>query len=51
VKRFISAAFYRRFGLLPVPEFVEIQPGGGASGMKLSRYDILPQLVRRLRSN
>ena len=50
VKRFISAAFYRRFGLSPDPEFVEIRPGGGASGTLLSRYDILPQLVRRLRS-
>ncbi|MCC6857281.1 MAG: NTP transferase domain-containing protein [Bryobacterales bacterium] len=50
VKRFISAAFYRRFGLSPLPEFVEIRPGGGACGVKLSRYDILPQLVRRLRA-
>ena len=51
VRRFVSTAFYRRFGLSPDPEFVEIRPGGGASGTQLSRYDILPQLVRRLRSS
>jgi hypothetical protein len=51
VRHFISAAFYRRFGLSPDPEFVEMRPGGGASGIRLSRYDSLPQLVRRLRSN
>ena len=51
VREFISAAFYRRFGLSPDPEFVEMRPGGGASGTRLSRYDSLPQLVRRLRSN
>jgi hypothetical protein len=51
VRSFIRAAFYRRFGLSPDPEFVEIRPGGGASGTQLSRYDILPQLVRRLRSS
>ena len=32
VRRFISAAFYRRFGLAPDPEFVEIHPGGGRFG-------------------
>ena len=48
VKQFIRAAFYRRFGLSPDPEFVELHPGGGAAGVRLSRYDALPQLIRRL---
>ncbi|MCU0484046.1 MAG: NTP transferase domain-containing protein [Chloroflexi bacterium] len=49
VKRFIRLAFYRRFGLEPEPEFVEVHPGGGAVGLRLSRHDLLPQLVRALR--
>jgi hypothetical protein len=49
VKRFISSAFYRRFGLTPTPEFVEIRPGGGAVGVKLNRYDSVAQLIQRLR--
>ncbi|MCX6624192.1 MAG: NTP transferase domain-containing protein [Acidobacteria bacterium] len=48
VKRFLRNAFYRRFGLAPDPEFVELHPGGGASGIHLSRFGALPQLVRRL---
>ena len=48
VKRFIRVAFYRRFGLSPAPEFVELHPGGGAVGVRLSRYDALPQLIQRL---
>jgi hypothetical protein len=48
VKRFIQAAFYRRFGIAPEQEFVETHPGGGATGIRLSRYDVLPQLIRRL---
>ena len=48
VKRFLRTAFYRRFGLEPDQEFVEIHPGGGASGIRLSRFDALPQLIRRL---
>lgn len=48
VKRFIRIAFYHRFGLTPNPEFVEISPGAGAVGIRLSRYDVLQQLVRRL---
>jgi hypothetical protein len=48
VESFISAAFYRRFSLRPDPEFVEIHPGGGAAGVRLSRYDALPQLIGRL---
>jgi len=50
VKRFIRLAFYRRFGLAPRPEFVELHPGGGAVGARLSRYDALPQLVQRLQA-
>jgi molybdopterin-guanine dinucleotide biosynthesis protein A len=48
VKQFIRAAFYRRFGIGPDPEFVETHPGGGAVGVRLSRYDALPQLIRSL---
>jgi hypothetical protein len=48
VKRFLRAAFYRRFQLAPSPEFVELHPGGGACGIRLSRYSDLPQLIRRL---
>ena len=50
VKRFLRAAFYRRFGLSPSPEFVELYPGGGATALWLSRYDSLPALIGRLRS-
>ncbi len=49
VKAFISRAFYRRFGLSPEPEFVELHPGGGAVGVRLNRYDAIPQLINRLR--
>ena len=48
VKQFIRMAFYRRFGLSPVPEFVELHPGGGALGWRLNRYDSLPQLIGQL---
>jgi len=50
VKQFLRLAFYRRFGLTPVPEFVELHSGGGASGVRLNRYDALPQLIQRLRT-
>ncbi|MCX7048189.1 MAG: NTP transferase domain-containing protein [Candidatus Sumerlaeota bacterium] len=49
VKRFIRAAFYHRFGLASDPEFVEVHPGGGAVGIRLNRFDLLPRLARRLR--
>ena len=39
---------YRRFGLSPDPEFVEIHPGRGAQGIRLSRYEALAQLIPRL---
>lgn len=51
VRQFISAAFYRRFGLSPHPKFVEVHPGAGAQGARLSRYDLLPQLIQRLRTS
>ena len=50
VAQFIRAAFYRRFGLAPEQEFVEPHPGGGAVGVRLSRLDKLPELIRQLRS-
>jgi len=50
VKQFIRTAFYKRFGLTPDLEFVEIHPGGGAVGLRLSRYDSLPLLVQKLKS-
>ncbi|NWG14691.1 MAG: NTP transferase domain-containing protein [Acidobacteria bacterium] len=48
VKQFIRVAFYRRFGLTPEQEFVETHPGGGAVGVRLSRFDLLPELIRAL---
>jgi hypothetical protein len=50
VKEFIRRAFYRRFGLSPDPDFVEAHPGGGAVGVRLSRYDQLSSLIARLRT-
>ncbi len=49
VKDFLRKAFYRRFGLAPEPEFVEPHPGGGAAGVRLSRYEMVEGLIRRLR--
>jgi MobA-like NTP transferase domain/GHMP kinases N terminal domain len=51
VKQFLREAFYRRFGLSPVPEFVELHSGGGASGVRLNRYDALPQLIQQLQAS
>ena len=48
VKQFIRMAFYRRFGLSPAADFVELHPGGGALGLRLNRYDCLPQLIGQL---
>lgn len=50
VKEFIKQAFYRRFCLCPDPEFVETHPGGGAAGVRLNRFDQLPELISRLRA-
>jgi hypothetical protein len=49
VKQFLVRAFYRRFGLAPQPPFVEVHPGGPAAGVRLSRFDAIPQLIQRLR--
>jgi CTP:molybdopterin cytidylyltransferase MocA len=49
VKQFIRKAVYRRFGLSPDPEFVQLHSGGGAAGVRLNRYDSLPQLIQCLR--
>jgi hypothetical protein len=46
VKEFIRTAFYGRFGLAPEQEFVEPHPGGGAVGVRLERFDQLPDLIR-----
>jgi hypothetical protein len=48
VKQFIRRAFYKRFRLKPDEEFVEIHPGGGAVGLRLSQFETLPQLVKLL---
>lgn len=49
VKQFIRVAYYKRFGLAPAHEFVELHPGGGAIGLRMSRFDLLPKLAKRLR--
>ena len=51
VKQFIRTAFYRRFGLEPEQEFVEPHPGGGAVGVRLNRFDELPELILELRGH
>ncbi len=51
VKQFLRLAFYRRFDIAPNPEFVELHPGAGAVGLRLSRAEALPQLIRRLRAH
>lgn len=49
VKEFIVKTFYNRFELSTRAGFVEVHSGGGALGVQLSRYEILPQLIHRLR--
>lgn len=49
VKQFIEAAFYRRFDLQPDQPFIEPHPGGGAAGVRLNRFDQLPELIVQLR--
>jgi len=51
VKEFLRRAFYQRFGLVPDPDFVVTHPGGGAVGVRLSRYDMLPAVICRLQSS
>jgi CTP:molybdopterin cytidylyltransferase MocA len=48
VKEFLRRAYYARFGLNPDPEFVETHPGGGAVGVRLSQYRLLPELIAAL---
>ena len=48
IKQFIRLAFYRRFGLTPVNEFVEIHSGGSAAGIRLNRFGSIPLLAQRL---
>jgi hypothetical protein len=49
VKDFIRMAVYKRFGLRPDPDFVEIHSGGGAAGVRLNRFDQLPVLLENLK--
>ncbi len=49
VKRFVQLAFYDRFGLTTTQPFVDPYPGGGAAGVRLERFDRLPDLIARLR--
>lgn len=51
VKKFLRIAFYKRFGLAKNTDFVEVHPGGGALGLRLSRYDSLPQLTNSLKAH
>lgn len=48
VQAFFRQAFYRRFGLDPHPEFIHPHPGGGAAGIRLGRFDRIPELISRL---
>jgi len=50
VKQFLRKAFYQRFSLKPEQDFVEIHPGGGAIGLKLNRFDNIPQLIQLLQT-
>jgi hypothetical protein len=45
VKAFIRSAVYRRFGLSPEQEFVEVHPGGGAVGLRIGSFRKLPLLA------
>jgi hypothetical protein len=49
VKNFIRKAFYMRFGIKPDPDFVEIHTGGGASGIRLNSFGLLPLLIENLK--
>ncbi|MDD4017100.1 MAG: NTP transferase domain-containing protein [Kiritimatiellae bacterium] len=48
VKRFLDQAFYARFGLEPAHRYVEPHPGGGALGVRLDRFGLLPSLIEAL---
>jgi molybdopterin-guanine dinucleotide biosynthesis protein A len=49
VKEFLRIAFYQRFSLKPEQDFVEVHSGGGAIGLKLSRFDLIPQMIQQLK--
>ncbi len=51
VQSFFSRAFYRRFGLDPNPEYIQPHPGGGATGIRLNRFDRLPELIHALEND
>ncbi len=48
VKAFLDRAFYARFGLTPAHRYVEPHPGGGALGVRLDRFGLLPRLIEAL---
>jgi hypothetical protein len=48
VKRFLGAAFYRRFSLTPQSAFIEVHPGAGAVGIRLDRFDCVRELIGKL---
>lgn len=48
VRAFLDRAFYARFGLAPATRYVEPHPGGGALGVRLDRFDLLPRLIEAL---
>jgi hypothetical protein len=50
VKAFLDRAFYARFGLNPAHRYVEPHPGGGALGVRLDRFDLIPRLIETLSS-
>jgi hypothetical protein len=50
VKAFLDRAFYARFGLAPAHRYVEPHPGGGAVGVRLDRFDLIPRLIEALSS-
>jgi molybdopterin-guanine dinucleotide biosynthesis protein A len=47
-KEFLTKAFYVRFALRPEQAFVEPHPGGGAVGVRLDRFDQIPDLLKAL---
>jgi hypothetical protein len=52
VKQFLRLAFYNRFNINPpAQDFVEIHPGGGAVGVRIDRYEDLPQLIHLLQNS
>jgi CTP:molybdopterin cytidylyltransferase MocA len=50
VKAFLDRAFYARFGLAPAQRYVEPHAGGGALGVRLDRFALLPRLIEALSS-